>query len=426
MRNVLHVARREYVETIRTKAFLISVFIAPLLVAAIVFFVVRSNVGPVAAQEDRRIALCDFTGQLGEQVQAGFEEFNRSRAEQRLILEKVLVGDTAENRRIAEQMKDAVRRGRLYAYLEIDAGALDGHGPVRIFLRTVNLTTVEATSSLMNLVNQAAFRVRCARQGLDPKQVASLSAPLTPEQITVGEQAGEETAAGAERQITSMLVPFFFMFLMFMGVTGMGQFLLSSVLEEKSSRVIEVLLSAMSPMELLAGKIIGMAALGLTAIAVWGSLAFSAAQRADIDLRVPLTMVPLLLSYYVLGFLLVASVLAGLGSVCNSHKEAQSLMMPVMLLLTLPMFVWFSVARDPEGSLARGLSFLPPLTPTIMTLRLATSPGLAAWEVVASLVVLAASVPVTMWAAARVFRTGILMHGKRQSLREIFRWIRQK
>lgn len=425
MRNVLLVARREYLETLRTKAFLFSVFVVPLVMAGIVFLVVRSNIGETVAQADRHLAVCDLSGLLGDELRSRFDAYNQTHPDQQLLL-KELVSAAAPPDGFAERMKNAVRRDRLYAYVQIDADALDGQGLARIYLRNVNLSTLDATQTIDNLISRAAVQVRCLRQGIAPEIVSRLNRRLASEQVTLGDQAGQESTADPGRQITSMLVPFFFMFLMFTGITGMAQFLLSSVIEEKASRIIEVLLSAMSPLELLVGKIVGMAAVGFTAIAVWGSLAYAAAQRANIDISVPLTMLPLLVAYYVLGFLLVTSLLAGLGSVCNSHKEAQSMMMPVMLFLTLPMIVWFVVARDPDGTLARVLSFIPPLTPTIMALRLSTSPRLAPWEVVATIALLAASVPLAMRAGARIFRTGILMYGKRQSLREIIRWLWQK
>ena len=431
MRNLLLVARREYIETIRTKAFLLSVFVAPIAMALLVFLVVRTHGGPTA-QADHHLAIADRTGQLADPLRARFEAHNLAHPDQRLIVDDLLSRDAPDDD-FAQRMKAAVRQGQLYAYVQIEPQSLDGPGrprppaaEARIFLRNVNFSTLDATAAIESVISQAAFQARCRKVGLDPDDVSRLSRRLAAEQVIVGREDGREAAAGVERQISAMLVPFFFMFLMFMGITGMAQFLLSSVMEEKASRIIEVLLSAMSPLELLGGKILGMAALGFTAIAVWGTMAYLAAQRADIDIKIPAALVPLLLTYYVLGFLLVTSILAGLGSVCNSHKEAQSMMMPVMLLLTLPLMLWFVVARDPDGTLARALSFVPPLTPTIMALRLSTSPTISPWEVAASIALLAVSVVVALWAGARIFRTGILMYGKRQSLREIARWLWQR
>jgi ABC-2 type transport system permease protein len=116
--------------------------------------------------------------------------------------------------------------------------------------------------------------------------------------------------------------------------------------------------------------------------------------------------------------------LAGVGSVCNTIKEAQSLMMPINFLFILPMMIWFNLVQHPNSTLARGLSFVPPLTPMIMILRIGSNPKPAFLEVLASMVLLAAFVLAAMWAAAKVFQTGILMYGKRPGLREVLRWLK--
>jgi len=220
------------------------------------------------------------------------------------------------------------------------------------------------------------------------------------------------------------------MFMMFMGIFGMGQHMLTSVIEEKNSRVIEVLLSAVSPFELMAGKIMGLAGVSLTVIGLWttaalGSAYYGATHWWDVNIELPTEILPYLLIYFVLGFLLFSSILAGIGSVCNTIKEAQSLMMPISFIFILPMVAWFNLAQHPDGPLARVLSFLPPLTPIVMTLRLASSSELPFFEVFASIVLLAVFVPAVMWAAAKVFRTGILMYGKRPGWSEVLRWLRQ-
>jgi ABC-2 type transport system permease protein len=130
--------------------------------------------------------------------------------------------------------------------------------------------------------------------------------------------------------------------------------------------------------------------------------------------------------YFVLGFLMFSSIMAGIGSVCNTIKEAQSLMMPISFLFVLPMMASPNLAQHPDGPLARGLSFLPPLTPMLMILRLASTPEPSFLEVFASIILLAAFVLAVMWVAAKVFRTGILMYGKRPGLWEVLRWLRQR
>jgi ABC-2 type transport system permease protein len=129
--------------------------------------------------------------------------------------------------------------------------------------------------------------------------------------------------------------------------------------------------------------------------------------------------------YYILGYLLFSAILTGIGSVCNTIKETQSLMMPVMLIFIIPMIGWFKLVQSPDGTLARVLSFVPPVTPMVMVLRLAAGSNVLFVEIGASILVLAAAVLVVIWAAAKIFRTGILMYGKRPGPIEIIRWLRQ-
>jgi ABC-2 type transport system permease protein len=223
-----------------------------------------------------------------------------------------------------------------------------------------------------------------------------------------------------------MMVPFAFMYLIFIGIVGMGHHMTSSIIEEKNSRIIEVLLSAVSPFELMAGKIAGLAGIGLTVTALWAAAAYIGVrwQGLDIDVGGPLLLY--LLIYYVLGFVLFSAMLAGVGSVCNTIKETQSLMMPIMLVFVIPLISWFKLVQDPNGLLARVLSYVPPATPMVMVLRISTGSAIWAGEIVGSMLLLVAGVWATVWLAAKVFRTGILMYGKRPTAREVLRWLIQK
>jgi ABC-2 type transport system permease protein len=206
----------------------------------------------------------------------------------------------------------------------------------------------------------------------------------------------------------------------------MGQQILSSIIEEKSSRIIEVLLSAVSPFELMAGKIVGLVGIGITVTGLWGIAAYAAARSQGLSVDVTGQLMLYFVVYYILGFLMFSSILAGVGSVCNTLKETQSLMMPIMMVFIIPLLGWFKLVQSPGGMLARVLSFFPPVTPMVMILRLSATSDTPAVEILGSIVLLAAAVLGVMWAAAKVFRTGILMYGKRPGPREILRWLRQR
>jgi ABC-2 type transport system permease protein len=209
--------------------------------------------------------------------------------------------------------------------------------------------------------------------------------------------------------------------------------LMMNTVEEKSSRVIEVLLSSVSPVELLAGKITGIAATGLTMVLSWLLVLFFGTKYlpaffgapADLELSA-LASDPLLigsfLAYFVLGYLFFAAILAGLGSVCNTASDAQNMMPAIMLVLFVPLLSMVPIGRDPNGALAQILSYIPPFTPFVMMNRAAGPPTML--EYVLTTLLLLVSIVVALWAGAKVFRIGILLTGKPPRLREILRWVR--
>ena len=248
--------------------------------------------------------------------------------------------------------------------------------------------------------------------------------PVVPEQVDLS-PGHDERARNEGERVMAMMVPFFFCFMMFMGIFGTGQHMVTSVIEEKSNRVMELLLSSVSPLQLMAGKIIGLAGVGLTVMALWAAAAVFAARQKGIMIEVPPAILPYFAIYFVLGFLLFSAILAAIGSVCNTIKEAQGLLMPVSMLLVVPMVAWFNLVQSPNSALAVTLSFVPPVAPMVMMLRLCADPHLPLAQTLGSIALLAASVPAAIWAAGKIFRTGALMYGKRPTLREMFRWLRE-
>jgi ABC-type Na+ efflux pump permease subunit len=175
----------------------------------------------------------------------------------------------------------------------------------------------------------------------------------------------------------------------------------------------------------MAGKILGLAGTGLTLVSLWAAAAFLTANSQGLNIDITTQFVIYFAIFYILGFLLVSSILAGAGSICNTIKETQSLMMPMTIIFIIPLLSWFKVVRDPNGLMSRIFSFIPPLTPMVMVLRLSSGSDIWIVEIIASIIVLAAAVLAAVWAAAKIFRTGILMYGKRLGVREVCRCLLQ-
>jgi ABC-type Na+ efflux pump permease subunit len=214
------------------------------------------------------------------------------------------------------------------------------------------------------------------------------------------------------------------MILLFSVMSGAPQ-LLNSVIEEKMSRISEVLIGSVTPFQLMMGKLAGGAAasLLLSAIYIAGGLAIAQYWGGYAS-----AVTPAIVAWFVL-FLLMAlfifgSLFVAIGAACNDLKDSQNMMTPVMLLVMLPMFTAGSVLRAPDGTLALVLSMIPTAAPFLMLLRIALQPGPPLWQILISVGVMVATVVVVVWAAGKIFRTGLLMQGKSATIPEMLRWVK--
>ncbi|MBI1190893.1 MAG: ABC transporter permease subunit [Tepidisphaera sp.] len=277
----------------------------------------------------------------------------------------------------------------------------------------------EVTKDIRNETGRAIVDARLRSSGLDASKVRQLTARPDADVHVVtasGERKGNEAA--------QILVPGAFMFLMWISVFTAGQYLLTSTIEEKSSRVMEVLLSAVSPIQLLAGKIIGKGAVGmlvLTLYAFTGMLALVAFAMMDL---VPWQNLIYLVVYFAIAYFSISAIMTAVGSAVTEVAEAQSLMSPIMLILVIPMMLWFPILRNPNSTFAQVCSFVPFINPFVMVLRISGSEPIPAWQIPASMLVGAAGVCLAVWAASKVFRIGVLMYGKPPNLATLVRWVR--
>ena len=204
-----------------------------------------------------------------------------------------------------------------------------------------------------------------------------------------------------------------------------GQGLVTSTIEEKSSRVIEVLLSAISPFELLAGKILGQMGVSLVMLGLYIGLAFMMLTSFALFGLLDLSLVFYLLVFFVITYLTVGSAMAAVGAAVNEMREAQSLMMPIMLTLMLPWVLAAPIAREPNSTFSMAMSFIPPVNTFAMLLRLTSSAPPPAWQVWLTIAIGLVSVVASMWCAAKVFTIGLLMYGKPPDLKTLIGWIRK-
>jgi len=416
IRKLAAVARREYIETIKTKAFLFGVLLMPAIIVGMVFLSARMTMQSARRGDPIRIAVVDHTGRVAVEMLRLAAEPGNGRPQ--IELEAVRPSADAGHQR--RELEQRVLNGLLFGILEVPAEVIAGKGMCTLRIRGAGMN--EGPRGLHQLLNEAVKRIRFADAGIDTERIAALSRPVPVDQHGIRERQGQ-----AAETMANMMAPFVFVFLLFMSAFGVSQGLLTSVIEEKSSRVVEVLLSALSPFELMAGKILGMAGVGLTLVVLWSTVGYVAATVRHVQYLVQIGHVGEFILYYVLGYLLISSILAAVGSACNTLKEAQPLMAPLTLLLIIPLMFWMQVVHEPNSTLAVILSLVPPMTPFIMVLRLTSGEAaIPLWQQVAVPLWLAAWVLIAMWAAGRVFRVGLLMYGKPPGFRELARWLRHR
>jgi len=423
MQKILKIAQREYIETVKTKTFIISILITPVIIGVVIYFSHRISEGKTGPRPPIKVAVTDFSEQLSQDIEVSFSTYNEKNPNRQILFQKLKARE--DPNQAEQQGKTKLRRDQINAYVILDKDILQGPGKIRLYTHKTKPSNLGALWTIENLINKTVFNQRCKLEDLSPELLNELrNVPI--ERVEIGSAEDQEHLQSQTQRVVGMMVPLFFMYLIFMGIVGTGQHMLSSIIEEKNSRIIEVLLSAVSPFQLMAGKIFGLAGIGLTVMSLWAVAAYGAAQWQSLNVDVPPGLSLYFIIYYILGFLLFTSILSGIGSICNTIKETQSLMMPIMMVFIIPLIGWYNLVQSPDGTLARVLSFVPPLTPMVMILRL--SSGSEVWfvEILASIALLAVSVMVAMWLAAKVFRTGILMYGKRPGMREVLRWLKQK
>jgi ABC-2 type transport system permease protein len=266
------------------------------------------------------------------------------------------------------------------------------------------------------------LREQLARRGIQTIAVDSLMAPVVVNTVDAEGQHGSSR--------NSFYVAYVLFFLMYMVVLLYGMNVARSIIEEKTSRVFEVLLSTIRPSEMLAGKILGVGSVGLTQVAVWMVAAFlatasplAALLSAAVAISISAAQIVFFIVYFVLGFLLYSSVAAALGAMTNSEQELQQLNMFLMLPLFFCMLMLPVVISNPNSVLARIVSLIPFCTPLLMNFRVSLSMP-QPWEIGLSIVLMIATIFAVLWVASRIYRVGILMYGKKPNLPELLRWLK--
>jgi len=410
VRRILIIARHEYLVNVRRVGFIAMTVLVPLL--GVVGLVVAAFFGGQAAAffvstfvpAETKLGIVDEQGAFTP-ILPEYQE------------QMTLYPDE-------EQGRAAVRDGNIGTLLIIRQDYLDT-GQVTFVSREGGFSAAVLEDSQ---TMQAFFVDHLLRDQVDAKVRARVADPIEP--VLAGLEAEEEPEGGPLALVLNMIVPYFLGILLVMTIFITSGYLLQGVARDKTSRVMEILLSSVTARELLAGKVLGLGALGLTQVVIWlaSSVALSGGTVGLLGIALPLMVRPQVLIlgvvYYVLGFLVYAVLMGSVGALGTTQQESQQLAGIFSLLAAIPLMMAGFMFTNPNMTIVRVLSWFPFTAPTMMLLRLPMA-EVPLLDIVGSIVMLLISIPVVLWAGSKIFRMGLLMYGKRPGLRQVLRALRE-
>ncbi|MCH7530229.1 MAG: ABC transporter permease [Gemmatimonadetes bacterium] len=411
--NVWAVIRREYLQRVRSKWFIIVTLAAPILMIGMI--VVPAFITARGDQADRNILVVDGSNVLYERLVSDLEAGGYTVAEERWTVD------------VITDLRRQASDGDIGGFLVLDELTLETGEAV---MYTNDRPSTIRRVMLRSAIVRAALEYRLEEQGLDA------GAMLAGGELRV-EMLVED---GSDMDDPQFLVAYMGTLFLYMVILIYAVSVMRATLEEKTTRMVEVIISSMKPWHLMLGKIVGVGAVSLTQMAVWlcmGVLVVGAgvpmliAARPElaslenvVQVLPGLALLLLFVGFFLFGFFMYSGLYAAVGAMCSTEEEAQQAQFPVMMFLIVPILFVMQAIQDPLAPLVTGLSLFPLFTPVLMWARVAGG-GVPGWQVGLSFVLMGATVFGVAWVAGRIYKVGILMAGKRPSLPELWRWVRE-
>ena len=416
MSKIWAVIRREFVERVRTRWFWVSAILGPVLFAGVIVFQIKQSLGGAV----RDVAVLDSTTNgFGDRV-----------AEALVISQAFRAQRVPATPHAVDSLTDLVESKQLNGFL-IVTDELVKSGKAEYRASNLAIQTVE---DMQRALNRLIEKVRLESKGVDPTIVdwAQVHVNLDQKKI-VGGKARSESAG------QSLVMAYITAILLFMAILLYGVNVMSSVLEEKTTRIIEVLVSSLRPFHLLLGKVLGAGAVSFFQFVIWGvsarvlialrgpiarGLGANPAKLNELQLpEIPFATLVVFLAFFLGGFLLYSAMFAAVGAMSSNEQEARQAQQPVTYLLMISYFSIIGLTNDPSSTFAKTLSYVPFTSPIATPVRF-TAGSIPIWEVVLSWTILVVAIVGVTWVASRIYRVGILMTGKRPTLKELVRWVR--
>src|SRR5262245_19971238 len=411
------IIKREYLTRVRSKGFIIGTILSPLFMSS--FILIPFLLGRSAGPDKYQIVALDQSGdaQLFESLKLALESTKPGQAQYEMSREEIDSQEELEARRQALSKRLADKQ--LDGYLVLPPDALRQE-EIKFYAK--NASSFTNRVRLEDAIKNAIQERRIAQEGLNAERVRRLTRGV---ELTVVNERGE-----SERW--RVMLPFTLVMLIYLTVLIYGVTVMRGVMEKKQSRIIEVLLASVNPFELMLGKVIGIGLVGLTQYVVWAAsgLALSALSAgaavavAGIDMpKISVSLMIFFMLYYLLGYFLYAALYAMIGAIASNECDGQQAQWPVSMTFAASLVASTLAMENPNGMAVTILSLIPFFGPSLMFLRIALGSA-PAWQIATSIILLVVTIIAATWIAAKIYRVGMLMYGKRPTLPELARWLR--
>lgn len=421
------VLRREYFSRVKTKGFVIGTILLPLFMLGL--FVVPVFLALIKSEKPKQIVVVDQTGEIFDSLYVALDE--RDAAGQRLydFIKREVAPPELEAAK--DSLAADVDRGALDGYIIIPAAVFD-HGAAEYYGKSVS--NESENEAIEDAISNIVTATRIARSGLDAEQIRQMVRSIRLNTFRVKAGGEEEKDPGF-----SFIIAYFLGFFIYMAMFIYGAIVMRSVIEEKTSRVVESVISSLKPFQLMAGKIFGVGAVGLTQFLIWAlamgllslyGLALAGLFVSDpskvqgLDLpTISLGTLGFFVLFFVLGYFLYSTIYAGIGAMVNSEQEAQQFLVPIGLIIVVPFLMMTFIITNPSSQTSVIMSLVPFFAPIIMLARIAVEMP-PFWQIGLCVVLMILTILGMIWVVGRIYRVGVLMYGKRPTLPEIIKWIR--
>lgn len=423
MRKVWAVIRREFIERVRTKWFLVSTILGPIFMIAMA--VLPGLLLSKGSGVSSIVIVDENTGQLASRVQTQVTRSGKFSV-------RMLESDPDRRTAVMDSLTREVQRENVDGYLVLSNATLES-GIAEY--RGRNVSSLSDIAIMERAVRQSLTVERLSRRGVDPAVVQEATTGISLQTLRISRRG-----ATSESGTATFFLGYAMALILYIVTLAYGITVMRSVVQEKQDRVIELLISSLNPFQLMLGKVFGVGGVGLLQMLIWTSVGaltmkyrtsvltmLGVPQAAVAQFRMPtlsLDMIGLVLVYFLLGYLFYSALFAMVGAAVNSETEAGQAQQPVMMLLVVSLLVSIGALGNASGPIGFWGSIVPFSAPIVMPVRMATS-DVNTGEVLMSLALMVVSTALVIWFAGRVYRIGILMYGKRPTIKELFRWARQ-